>query len=433
MHDPVPGKHDAGNPVTSDLRRALARLLPSRTAAGATTGPTTETDAPRPARRPRRTAVVLTATLLALGGGSLAFASAHKSVTVDVDGELREVTTFAGSVDGLLAELDLDLGARDVVAPSGDAALRDGDDVVVRHARQVAVLTDGEESRVWTTATDVGEALAALEARGDDVRLVASRSAADGRARLAADNLPLEGPVQVVVDGTTLEVADGSDGLAAVLAEAGVTVGELDRVHVHRPDTAEGVPGPVTVTVQRVVAEQVATEHEIPFETVEQPTDDLYRGQTKVTTKGSAGVRTVVERVVTVDGTVESRMVVSDGVTTQPVTQVVAVGTAERPAPAPRTSSSSSSSGSSGGGSTVSGDVWAALAQCESGGNPKAVSSNGKYYGLYQFSLSTWQSVGGSGKPTDASAQEQTERAQALQARSGWGQWPHCSSKLGLR
>ena len=53
--------------------------------------------------------------------------------------------------------------------------------------------------------------------------------------------------------------------------------------------------------------------------------------------------------------------------------------------------------------------------------------------GLYQFSVATWQSVGGAGLPSQASPAEQTTRAQILQARSGWGQWPACSRKLGLR
>lgn len=80
-----------------------------------------------------------------------------------------------------------------------------------------------------------------------------------------------------------------------------------------------------------------------------------------------------------------------------------------------------------------SGDVWGRLAACESGGNPRAVGGGGRYFGLYQFTLSTWRSVGGSGNPVDASPAEQTSRAQILQRRSGWGQWPYCSRKLGLR
>nr|WP_283251294.1 MULTISPECIES: transglycosylase family protein [unclassified Actinomyces] len=75
--------------------------------------------------------------------------------------------------------------------------------------------------------------------------------------------------------------------------------------------------------------------------------------------------------------------------------------------------------------------VWLQLAQCESGNNPSANTGNG-YYGMYQFSLVTWRSVGGSGYPHQASAAEQTMRAQMLQARSGWGQWGACSAGLGL-
>jgi len=80
--------------------------------------------------------------------------------------------------------------------------------------------------------------------------------------------------------------------------------------------------------------------------------------------------------------------------------------------------------------STLTG-VWRDLAMCESGLNPRAYNSAG-YYGLFQFDLGTWQAVGGSGDPRDASVSEQLSRAQTLQARSGWGPWPSCASQLGL-
>ncbi|WP_402373732.1 transglycosylase family protein [Isoptericola rhizosphaerae] len=77
-------------------------------------------------------------------------------------------------------------------------------------------------------------------------------------------------------------------------------------------------------------------------------------------------------------------------------------------------------------------DVWGQLARCESGGRPQIATGNG-YYGMYQFTARTWRSVGGSGLPHRHGAREQTKRAQILQARAGWGQWPHCTRKLGLR
>ena len=73
---------------------------------------------------------------------------------------------------------------------------------------------------------------------------------------------------------------------------------------------------------------------------------------------------------------------------------------------------------------------WDALAACESGGNPTIVSSNGLWYGLYQFTIGTWQGVGGTGLPTEASPEEQTMRAQILYDRAGDGPWPNCGYHL---
>ncbi|HEV7752209.1 MAG TPA: transglycosylase family protein [Baekduia sp.] len=66
-----------------------------------------------------------------------------------------------------------------------------------------------------------------------------------------------------------------------------------------------------------------------------------------------------------------------------------------------------------------------AIAACESGGNPRADTGNG-FYGKYQFTMSTWQAVGGSGNPAAASEAEQDRRAATLLAQAGSGQWPVC-------
>jgi hypothetical protein len=66
------------------------------------------------------------------------------------------------------------------------------------------------------------------------------------------------------------------------------------------------------------------------------------------------------------------------------------------------------------------------IAQCESGGNPQAVSADGTYRGKYQFTYQTWRSVGGSGDPAAAPEAEQDRRAAMLYSRSGSGNWPVC-------
>jgi hypothetical protein len=66
-----------------------------------------------------------------------------------------------------------------------------------------------------------------------------------------------------------------------------------------------------------------------------------------------------------------------------------------------------------------------AIAACESGGNPSANTGNG-FYGKYQFTQATWQSVGGTGNPATASEAEQDRRATQLYAQSGSSPWPVC-------
>lgn len=88
------------------------------------------------------------------------------------------------------------------------------------------------------------------------------------------------------------------------------------------------------------------------------------------------------------------------------------------PAQAP---ASSSSGGSSSGNATLE-----AIAQCESGGDPTAVSADGQYRGKYQFSQQTWQALGGTGDPAAAPEAVQDELAAQLYAQSGASSWPSC-------
>lgn len=67
------------------------------------------------------------------------------------------------------------------------------------------------------------------------------------------------------------------------------------------------------------------------------------------------------------------------------------------------------------------------IAQCESGGDPRAVSADGSYRGKYQFSRETWRSMGGKGDPAKASEREQDRRAAKLYRRAGTSPWPNCA------
>ena len=214
---------------------------------------------------------------------------------------------------------------------------------------------------------------------------------------------------------------------------------------------AEGGRGGVSVAPGTSTLTTETVDSTDPHGSLQQESSDLPQGETKVATPGVDGVVRTTYEVTTVDGKEVSRTPIAQVVVTQKVDEVVLVGIgaakpqdnkqeqsqAQTPAPpAPSDSSggsggSASAGGSGGGPSEVGDDVWAKLAQCESGGNPRTNTGNG-FYGMYQFTLETWQSLGGTGYPHEADAATQTEMAKKLQAKAGWGQWPGCSDKLGL-
>ncbi|MFC6449324.1 resuscitation-promoting factor [Cellulomonas gelida] len=383
-----------------------------------TTNPSTENQGGRPGRRLALPAAIAAGALV-LAGGTAAFAHAHKTVTIDVDGQAREVSTFSGSVEGLLDDEGVVVAERDAVSPTG--GLSDGDVVTVRHAREVTVAQDGKERTVWTTALTADEALDLLAVRDPAVQIVASRSGG-GRPELALD-LSLRGPATIVVDGGEVAVDDARTTVADALESAGIELGAYDTVALDNDDS-----GDVRVVVQRVTIQTVTRTEEVAFSSSTKDDASRYQGTKVVATKGVAGARTIVERVTTVDGKETARVLVADTQTRNPVDEVVAVGTKKRPVT------------TGGGGSGKAGPIgdtrdadslnWAALAKCESGGNPSIVSANGLYHGLYQFSVGTWRSVGGAGLPSQASPAEQTSRAKMLYLRSGAGQWPHCGPRL---
>ena len=78
------------------------------------------------------------------------------------------------------------------------------------------------------------------------------------------------------------------------------------------------------------------------------------------------------------------------------------------------------------------GATWDRLAQCESSGNWAINTGNGFSGGL-QFTPGTWRAFGGTGMAHHASREQQIVVAERVLAKQGWGAWPACSRKLGLR
>ena len=358
------------------------------------------------------------AVLTTVVAGTVLYANQDTEVNLTVDGKTALVSADADTVGELLAARGIDLGSRDVVAPSTAAAIEDGDDVVVRFARELDVTVDGTAQTYWTTELTVDAALKALGIRADGARLSASRSLPLGRQGLA---LTVTTPKQVTIaaDGKTRRVTTTAPTVGDLLTEQSITVRPADKLSVLT--SAPTVKG-LVVALTRIDIKTVTRTEKVAFTTKKVSDATLFKGDTKVVTPGKAGTRKVTYAITLADGKVVGKKAVKTVAGAKAVTQVVKVGTKARPKAA-----------TGGGGGSVGGGVdslnWAALAKCESGGNPRAVNPAG-YYGLYQFSLSTWRAMGGSGNPIDNSAAEQTYRAKILYKRAGAGQWPHCGPRL---
>jgi len=373
--------------------------------------------------------VVAGVSLVALLASGVAYSATGKTANLALDGQSSEVDFRGQTVADVLDAADLEVGEHDLLVPSAETAVEDGESVSLRRGRPLELVVDGEKRTVWVTADSVDEALDQVGLAGEGLALSASRSRG-----IPLDGLSLQvstpKPVTIKADGATQQRSTAVPTVDDALFEARVVLDGDDRITPGR--TTPVTPG-MTINVVRVATEQVVEKVGLPFGTQRRDDASVVKGQTKTLQAGKEGV---AERTVSqtwADGQVESRAVVSTRTVSAPVDRVIAVGTKPRPAPAPapaqRAASSSSSSSSSA--STSSGGLnWAALANCESGGNPAAVSSTGKYRGLYQFSYATWASVGGSGDPAANSAGEQTRRAQILHDRSGRGQWPTCGRLL---
>jgi uncharacterized protein YabE (DUF348 family) len=348
--------------------------------------------------------------LVGLIGGTLAFFLAQKSVTLTIDGQTREVGTYAGTVGEVLEEEGLELAAHDVVLPSTAQALADGDAVVLNRARPLELTVDGVSREVYVTALSVDEALAQLGLRDDDLVLSASRSE---RLPLQGMELTITTPKDIVLvsDGQERVVRTTAATAGDLLAEQGIALGETDRTSLY---LTQGLLNRMRLQVFRVQIGETQAATPIAHERVETQDPNAFVGEEKVTVPGVDGEQVTTFRVTVTDGVETARETLNTTVTRAPVAEQVTVGTKPKPANSP----------------SADGLNWAALAKCESGGRASVVSASGKYHGLYQFSVATWQSVGGTGLPSQASPDEQTYRAQLLYKKAGAGQWPHCGRHL---
>jgi uncharacterized protein YabE (DUF348 family) len=366
------------------------------------------------ARSPHLRLLVATLLVALTFAGGYAVA-AHKTVTLAVDGASVTVSTMKSHVIDVVRENGFDVGERDDLYPAANDPVEQSETIVLRRSRPLQISLDGQNSReVWTTASTVQEALAQLSMT-DTAPAAASRGS---RVPLEGMSLPVVGArnVQINDAGVIRTVRFAAANVAGLLEAAGAPLLQSDTVV---PAANSPVTDGMQIQVTRVRATRVTQRVPLAPANKEVPDATLNMSRQVVDDPGTPGIQDVTYTVATVNGVETGRLPVAnvvivparDGVTrigAKPGTEVPAV---------------------------AQGETWDALSRCEAGGNWAINTGNG-FYGGVQFDQNTWERNGGlryAQRADLATREEQIAIAEVTRARQGWGAWPVCSGRLGVR
>ncbi|MDQ2623722.1 MAG: G5 domain-containing protein [Actinomycetota bacterium] len=273
-----------------------------------------------------RRLVAHAAVLVLVTAGTGAFATLHKSVEVNVNGTELQVSTFGRTVGDVLVAAGVEVGSRDLVVPEVSAPASSGDEIVVRHARELELVVDGEPRTVWTTALTVGDAVEALGERARDADVSVSRSAALPRS--GALVVSTRKGMTVEVDGQLLELDTSVATVREALLEVGLVLHAGDQLSV--PLEAAAVDG-LEIAVTRATTVAGTVTQTMKFGEREVEDSSRAKGTRVVQQQGRVGEREVTYTATVVDGVEVERTVLASVIVTEPQDRVILVGTMEVP------------------------------------------------------------------------------------------------------
>ncbi|MHC9594355.1 transglycosylase family protein [Corynebacterium diphtheriae] len=364
--------------------------------------------------------IVAGGVIASLAVGGVTAQQLKKDITVDLNGEHISLATFSRDVDGVLKQAGVNVGEKDLVYPAPSETVADNDTVTVRTSKQVSVVIDGVKKDVTTNAITVEELFSQL----NDVPAALSSASlnVEKGARIPAEGMSLDVVTPKIISLTTgdktvfTQIAAAT--VADVLKERGIDV-DTDDVVMPALDTA--VSKDMNIKVDKVDSreEKITEKFDEPATYIDDA--EQLEGEETLVTPGTQGERTVTRRIVTVNGAETANEVVNEEIITPGVAATIKRGTKK-----PTTASAAA---------VASGSVWDQIAQCESGGNWSINTGNGFTGGL-QFVDSTWLGLGGGVYAPQAylaTREQQIAIAEKVLAAQGWGAWPACTAKLGLR
>ena len=376
----------------------------------------------------------------ALAVGGVVAATSQKDITVDYNGDEIQLATFSSDVKGALESADLEVSDKDLVDPAPSEPVDKGDTITVRTAKPVAVSIDGEEKNFDSTALTVEDLVKSLDkvqpgsaVTADGKKLDADERVADGM------NLDVVSPKIVAINngGKTTYTQIAAKTVGDVLKERGIKLGADDKVS---PGENTPLKNGQTITVDKFTEDEVKETESFDAEPHYVDDPELAEGTEEVREEGTPGEKEITYTVKSRNCEEFSREVKDEKELKPATPATIARGTKpaeENSAAGKAGAGDSAQSGNTGAAApaVANGGVWDSIAQCESGGDWSINTGNG-YSGGLQFDPGTWVAHGGTQYAPDASQatrEQQIAVAEKIQASQGWGAWPACTSKLGIR
>jgi resuscitation-promoting factor RpfB len=360
-------------------------------------------------------AVLSAVIVLLLGGSKKVIATDSLIVYVSHDGVQQIVPTHEPTVGVLLKKLNIKLNEGDVVEPSANTPINQ-DEFRINVYRAVPVeIVDGTHKKFTysaaTTPRSIAEQAGAKVFPEDDLTTLPTtnflKEAAIGE-RVVINRAT---PVNLNLYGTQVVLRTHAKTVGDLLKERGIQLEKGDSV---KPAAATPIVPNQQIFILRKGTKLVSVTEDVPMPVKTINDSSLSIGTSAIRQAGSPGKQIVTYQIKLVNGKEVARKAIQKVVVVQPVTQIMAVGTAQL--------------------STTLQEWLYKLRQCESGGNYQDNTGNG-YYGAYQFSLGTWESLGYSGLPSSSAPSTQDQAIIRNTLRSGGGlasQNPGCYYSTGI-
>lgn len=349
--------------------------------------------------------------------GGVTVVANKKDVVIDLNGDQIALATLSNNVSGALEAAGIDVADGDIVQPAPSTELNNNEKITVRTVKNVAVVIDGKEKLVKTNAVTVGEMVSQLDSIGAAIKALGLSAPVDAKLAKTGMSVDVTTPkiVSITDGGKTSYVSLAAATVKDALEAKGIELQPHDRVS---PDLESAVATNMKINIDRVTIDDIQSKEAYD----EKPTfvDDpnVMQGIESVVEEGTPGEREVTRRITKVNGVESANDVMSENVLVPAKPATISRGTKVSRVPA-----------------VADGSVWDELAQCESTGNWAINTGNGFHGGL-QFTPQTWLAYGGGEYAPYAymaTREEQIAVAKKVQASQGWGAWPACTAKMGLR